>query len=142
MFFGKIRENIKKSADFEKKTLELSWKNQGINSYYKCSTVALLSLFHSETAATVPQWHCYDRSTVRLFRMFHSDTVTIVPQWHCCDCSTVTLLRLFHSDTVTIVSQWHCYNCSTVTLLRLFHSKSFENKFYGLLTLFHSEIHC
>ena len=121
--------------------------------------MTLLRLFHSETVTIVPQWHCYDCSIVTLLQSFHSDTITIVPWWHYYYCSTVTLLRLFHSDTTTIVPQWDCYDCSTVTLLRLFHSgnaaivpqwhcydcstvRALRYKFYGLLTLYHSKIHC
>ena len=131
MFFGKIRENIKKQI-LEK--AELSWKSQGTNSYRKCSTVTLSSWLHSDTITIVPQWQCYHCCTVKLSRLFHSDTVIIVAQWDCCNFSTVTLWELFHNDTVTIVPQWHYCDCSIVTVLRY--------KFYGLLTLFHSEIHC
>ena len=126
---------------------------------YDCPAVTMLWLFHNGTVTIVLQWHCYDCSTVTMLWLFHSGTVTIVPQWHCCDCSILTLLRLFHSETVTIVPQWHCYNCYTVTLLRLFHSDTaaivpqwhcyncsivtaLRYKFYGLLTLFRSDIYC
>ena len=119
-----------KSHQILKETLELSWKSQGINSYQKCSTATLLSLFHSDTVTIVPQWHSSDCftvtllrcSTVTLLRLFHSETVAIVPQWHCYDCSTLARLRLFHSDSVTILPQWHCYTCATVMPVQLFHS--------------------
>ena len=101
---------------------------------YDCSTVTLLHLYHSGTVTIVPQWHCCDLSIVALLRLFYGYTVTTVPQWHFCDCSTVELFRLFHRDTVTIVPHWHCCHCSTVRTLRY--------KLYGLLTFFHSEIHC
>ena len=129
--------------------------------------MTLLRLLHSDTVTIVPQWDCYHCSTVRLLQLLNSDTVTIflnwtvtiVLQWHCYDCSTVTLLQSFHSDTVTIVPQWQCYDCCTVALLRLLHSdtvmivpqgdcydcstvRALRYKFYGLLTLFHNEIHC
>ena len=101
---------------------------------YDCSTVRLLQLLHGETVTIVPQWDCCNCSTVRPLWFFYNWTVTNVPQWHCYDCSTVALLRLLHGYTVTIVPQWQCYDCSPVRVLR--------QKFYGLLILFHSEIHC
>ena len=151
---------LKKTRNFHEKVREwILIANIPLWHFYHCSSVTLLRLFHSDIVAIVPKWHCYNCSTVALLRLFHSDIVTTVRQWDCCDCSTVALLRLFHSDTVTIVPQWHCCNFSTMALLRLFHSgtvtivpywhcyngslvTALRYKFYGLLTLFHSEIHC
>ena len=92
-----------------------SWKSQGMNYFYKFSTVS--------TVIIVPQWHYYyyDCSTVTLLPLFQSE-----------------LLRLFHSGTVAIVLKWQCCDCSTVAQLRLFHRTSskmpsLRQKDYGYL---------
>ena len=109
-----------------------------------------MTLFHSDTVTIVPQWNCYDCSTVTLLRLFHTGTVTIVPWRHCYDCSTMTLLSLLHSETVAAVPQWHCYDvpqwhCYDVPQWHCYERstvRALRYKFYGLLTLVHSEVNC
>ena len=56
--------------------------------------------------------------------------------WHrCFPVNFAKFLRIpFLQNTSWRLLLWQCYSCSTVRILRY--------KFYELLTLFHSEIHC